>query len=292
MERIGFIGLGVMGKRMTKRLLDAGYQVNVYDISREAVKYSVGVGCSKTESIAHLTEYSELIIGMLPTPEATREVFIGEHGVLNSIKSKKILIDMSTSSPSLTRLMYGKFKKKGVEILDAPVSGGKAGAEKGTLAIIVGGDKRTFETVRPLLAHLGKNVFYVGEAGSGHTVKLVNNMLFSIIMAATSEAMVLGTKAGLNPKVLRKAMLAGSATSYALEYKLRDFVFQRDFTPGFSVELQTKDIDLALQLGKDLNTPLMMTNVVRKLYQNLISAGKADKDTSIIYELFEQIMQA
>jgi 3-hydroxyisobutyrate dehydrogenase-like beta-hydroxyacid dehydrogenase len=116
-------------------------------------------------------------------------------------------------------------------------------------------------------------------------------MLFSMIMAATSEAMILGTKTGLDPKVLRKVMLAGSGSSYALESKVRDFIFPRDFTPGYSVALQTKDIDLALQLGKDFNTPLIIANLVRQFYQNLLTNGKADRDTSIIYELFEQIMQ-
>ena len=290
MQHIGFIGLGVMGGAMAKRLLEAGYKVTAYDIVERALQTVAKAGAQKASSLQEVAQNGEVIIGMLPTPDVTRQVFLGEQGLLNLVRPGSIVIDMSTSSPLLAREIYEKFGHRGAEVLDAPVSGGIAGASAGTLTIMVGGQEKTLRAVRSVLECLGKKIFYVGPAGSGHTIKLVNNMLFAVIMSATSEAMVLGLKAGLEPTVLREIINASSGRSYAMDIKVRDFVLPRNFEPGFATALQIKDMDLALQMGKDLHTPLVMANLVRQFYQALLAAGKGDKDTSIIYEIFEKFM--
>ncbi|MGD9123844.1 MAG: NAD(P)-dependent oxidoreductase [Desulfarculaceae bacterium] len=290
MQSVGFIGLGVMGGVMSKRLLEAGYKVIAYDIVEESLRTVVDAGAEKASSLDDVAKNADVIICMLPTPNATKEVFLGEKGLINMVRPGSILVDMSTSSPLLAREINEKFVNLGTEVLDAPVSGGIAGAKAGTLTIMVGGEEKTLDAVKPIMECLGGKIHYIGPAGSGHTMKLVNNMLFAVIMSATSEAMVLGIKAGLDPKVLREIINASSGRSYAMDIKVRDFVLPGNFEPGFAATLQIKDMDLALQMGKDLNTPLMMANLARQFYQAVLTADKGHKDTSIIYEIFEKFM--
>lgn len=292
MQSLGFIGLGVMGLRMSKRLISSGYDLFVYDLDPKPLEELVASGGKRLSSPAGVAAESDVLISMLPTPAITREVMLGKGGAAASLQEGSIYIDMSTSDPLLSKEIYEVLQKRKVEMLDAPVSGGMEGASAGTLAIMVGGNEQTFEKVKPILNCMGKKISYVGRTGAGHTMKLINNMLFAVIMAATSEALVLGQKNGIDLSVLRDVINSSSGRSYAMDVKVRDFILRRDFTPGFSVDLQVKDIDLALQLAKDTGVPLILVSLVRQAYQTLLVKGYGKKDTSVIISFFEELMGA
>ena len=290
MEIIGFIGLGVMGLPMTKRLIQAGHVLFIYDLDSKPLSILEELGAKRCESPKDLASRADIVISMLPNPAITRQVILGDNGAVLGFKEGTIYIDMSTSNPLLTKEIHQILKSKNVEMLDAPVSGGMKGAAEGTLAIMVGGNYTTFDKVRAILSLMGGNVFHVGEIGSGHTIKIINNMLSADIMAATSEALALGKKAGIDLQTLRNVLNSGAGHSYALDVKVRDFVFPRDFDQGFRVELQNKDMDLALDLAKSLGAPVILSSIVRQMYQTLIVKGYGKKDTSIIVTLFEELM--
>jgi len=290
MERIGFIGLGVMGLPMSKRLRDAGYELYVYDIDPRPIKILKDLGAHEGTSPKDVSARSEIIISVLPTPAITKEVALGVDGIVRGVQPGSVYVDMSTSNPMVTREIHEDFKGKKVEMLDAPVSGGVKGAKEGTLTIMVGGVEVVFEKLRPILLTMGKRVIHVGKLGSGHTIKVINNMLFAVTMAATSEALALGKKAGVDPVVMRDVMNTSSGASYALDYKVRDFVLPRNFEPGFTVDFQIKDMDLALGLAKDLGAPVVLGSLVRQMYQALAVKGYGKKDTSIIISVFEETM--
>ncbi len=287
---IGFIGLGIMGMPMSKRLRETGYEVIVYDISSEPVEKLVEVGAKKSASPKDVACRSDVVISMLPTPTITKKVIFGEDGVNAGIRRGSVYIDMSTSDPLLTSHIAEVFEEKGVRTLDAPVSGGIKGAREGTLTIMVGGCRATFERVKDVLSCMGKNIMYTGRVGSAHTLKVINNMLLAMNMAATSEALALGVKAGIEPTMMRDIMSVSSGRSYALEVKVRDFVFPRNFAPGFTVDLLNKDIDIALNLGRRLGTPVLLGNSIRQLYESLVAKGQGGKDASIIITFFEEMM--
>lgn len=287
---IGFIGLGVMGLHMSKRLVDSGHQLIVHDLDPKPVNTLKAMGASIGCTPSEVTSQSDVIISMLPNPMVTKEVILGEDGAIHGFHAGSILIDMSSSNPVVTKEIYQILKEREVEMLDAPVSGGMDGAKAGTLTIIVGGKKGVFEKVELILACMGKKIFHVGEIGTGHTLKLINNMLFSIIMAATAEALVFGTKAGINPITLREVVMNSSGSSYAMVNKVKDFIFPRDFNPGYAVDLQKKDLDLAIEFAKEIGTPLLLGSLIQQIYQSLISKGWGKKDTSIIISFFEEFM--
>lgn len=290
MEKVGFIGLGVMGLPMSKRLINAGYDLHVYDVEKKPLEALKNLGAHQENSPKDVASAADVIISMLPKPSITFDVALGEDGIIHGIKPSAVYIDMSTSKPFTTREIAGRLAEKGVEMLDAPVSGGEKGAIEGSLTIMVGGAQDIFDRVLPLLQHLGKNVMHVGGIGAGHTIKVINNMLFTVNMAATSEALALGKKAGVDPVMLRNVMNTSSGRSYALDIKVRDFVIPRNFEPGFTVELQNKDTDLALDLAKSLGVPVILGSLVRQLYQSLVVKGYAKKDTSIIATFFEDLL--
>jgi 2-hydroxymethylglutarate dehydrogenase len=292
MQKLGFIGLGVMGLRMSRRLIDSGYDLLVYDLDPKPFEELVALGAKGLSSPAEVAAESDVLISMLPTPAITREVMLGKGGAAAGLREGSIFIDMSTSDPLLSKEIYTVLQQRKVEMLDAPVSGGMEGASAGTLSIMVGGNEQALEKVKHILNCMGKKVARVGPVGAGHTIKLINNMLFATIMAATSEALVFGQKNGVELSVLRDVINSSSGRSYAMDVKVRDFILPRDFTPGFSVDLQVKDVDLALQLAKDMGVPLILTTLVRQAYQTILLKGYGKKDTSVIISFFEELMGA
>jgi len=290
LQIIGFIGLGVMGLPMTKRLIQAGHELFIYDLDVKPISILEGLGAKKCESPKDLALRADVVISMLPSPAITRQAILGENGAVHGFKSGTIYIDMSTSNPLLTKEIHNVLKGNQVQMLDAPVSGGIKGATEGTLTIMVGGDHTTFDKVSDILSLLGSKVIHVGAIGSGHTIKIINNMLFAVTMAATSEALALGKKAGVDLQTLRDVMNSSSGKSYALDVKVRDFIFPRNFDQGFAVELQNKDTDLALELAKNVGAPAILGTLVRQMYQSLIVKGYGKKDTSIIVTVFEELM--
>jgi len=292
METLGFIGLGVMGLPMSKRVIESGYKIFVHDLDPKPVKVLEELGAHRAESPKEVGSRADLVISILPTPVITREVVLGARGAIHGLRPGSLYIDMSTSKPTVTVEVFQALKERGIEMLDAPVSGGMEGAKAGTLTIMVGGDKKTFERAKPILTCMGKRVIHVGKIGSGNAIKLINNILFVITMAATSEALALGKKAGIDPVLLREVLNSSSARSYALEVKVRDFVFPRNFEPGFTVDLQNKDIDLALEFAKELGVPMLLGALVKQIYQALHLKGLGKKDTSIVVTFFEELMDS
>ncbi|HYB19495.1 MAG TPA: NAD(P)-dependent oxidoreductase [Thermodesulfobacteriota bacterium] len=288
--KIGFIGLGIMGLPMCKRLIQAGYQVIIRDLKPNPVKALKELGALSGNTAREVSAQTDLLITMLPTPAVTREVLLGTDGAIHGLRPGSLYVDMSTSNPTLTKEIHQALKEKGVEMLDAPVSGGMQGAVAGTLTIMVGGDSRSLETAKPVLGCMGNKIVHVGEIGSGHTIKLINNMLFAVNMAATAEALAFGRKNGIDPVVLRDVLNSSSARSFAVDVKVKDFIFPRNFKPGFTVDLHNKDMDLALQLAKDLRAPLLLLPLVRQIYQSLLVKGHEKEDTSVIVTFFEEFM--
>lgn len=292
MKTIGFIGMGVMGLPMTKRLIQAGHSLFLYDVDPRPLSILKEIGAKICDSPKDVAGRADVTISMLPKPAITKQAILGDNGAIHGFKSGAIYIDMSTSNPLLSKEIHGILKEKGVSMLDAPVSGGIRGAIEGTLTIMVGGDIGVFEIVKDILSLMGKTVIYVGDIGSGHTIKVINNMLFAVNMAATSEALALGKKAGVDMQTLRDVMNTSSGKSYALDVKVRDFIFPRNFDPGFTVELQNKDVDLALELAKNVGAPVMLSTLVRQMYETLVVKGYAKKDTSSIVTFFEELMRS
>ena len=290
MLKIGFIGLGVMGTRMASRLLQSEFHLSVYDIDKIPMRALSKAGATTCKSAAEVAGVSDCLISMLPSPSVTRDVIIGPNGAITGLRPGALFIDTSTSDPMLTREIARRLKTKRVGMLDAPVSGGMKAAEDGTLTFMVGGGKSTLRQAEPILKRMGKTIHHVGAVGSAHTLKLINNMLFTIIMAGTAEALALAKKSGIDAALFREVINNSTGKSFASDVKLRDFVIPQNFSPGFTVNLQIKDLDLALQMGQQLGAPLMLASIVRQAYQALLVKGLGQKDTSIITTFFDEIM--
>lgn len=288
--KIGFIGVGAMGKPMTTNLLRAGYDLTVYDINQEAVQELVALGARAAASPAQLAQGKDVVITMLPNAKIVATTMEGPEGVFAGAAPGTIIIDMSSVAPGDTKNMAAKAEKLGLSYLDAPVSGGVAGAAKGTLTIMVGGPAETVNRVKEILEVLGQKIYHVGPVGSGDAVKVVNNLLLGINMAAVAEALVLGVKCGLDPEVLFEIISASSGSSYALQAKVPNFVLKGNFEPGFAVDLQYKDLELAVQTGKELQVPLYLTNGAQQIYEAARAAGLGRKDISAVIRLWEKLV--
>lgn len=288
MKKIGFIGLGIMGNPMAKNLLKAGYGLTVYDIVPERVDDLVEAGAQAGSSSRSVAEKSEIIITMLPNSPEVREAVLGENSVLDGARPGTILIDMSSIAPLASREIAAKAKEKGVVMLDAPVSGGEPKAIDGTLAIMVGGPEDTFEKVKEILSVMGASVTRVGEIGSGNVTKLANQMIVALNIAAMSEAMVLATKAGVNPEKVYQAIRGGLAGSTVLDAKM-PLVLDGNFTPGFRIELHIKDLMNALDTAHELGIPVPLSSAIMEVMQSLKVDGKGSDDHGGIIQFYEQL---
>ena len=288
MKKIGFIGLGIMGKPMAKNLLKAGYSLIVYDIRNTPVKEVVEAGAKEGKSSKEVAEQSEVIITMLPNSPDVKEAVLGKDGVLDGAKPGTILIDMSSIAPLASKEVSEKAKEKGVVMLDAPVSGGEPKAIDGTLAIMVGGPEDTFDEVKEILAVMGGSVTHVGEIGSGNTTKLANQIIVALNIAAMAEAMVLATKAGVDPEKVYNAIRGGLAGSTVLDAKM-PLVLDGNFKPGFRIELHTKDMMNALETAHELGVPVPLSSVILEIMQALKCDGKAKDDHCGIVQFYEML---
>lgn len=288
--KIGFIGVGAMGKPMATNLLNAGYEVTVYDIDQEAVSQLVAQGAVAATSPVQLAKGKDVVITMLPNFKIVSATMEGPEGVFAGAEQGTVIIDMSSVAPGETKILAAKAEKLGLEYLDAPVSGGVAGAIKGTLTIMVGGPEGTVARVKEIFNVLGKKIYHVGPVGSGDAVKVVNNLLLGVNMAAVAEALILGVKSGLKPKVLYEIISASSGSSYALEAKVPNFILKGNFEPGFAIELQYKDLELAVQTGKELRVPLYLTNGAQQVYEAARAAGLGQQDISAVIQLLEKLI--
>ncbi|NLN65220.1 MAG: 2-hydroxy-3-oxopropionate reductase [Clostridiaceae bacterium] len=286
--KIGFIGLGIMGKPMAKNLLKAGYSLVVYDIVPEAVQELVDAGAQKGASSADVASKSDIIITMLPNSPHVKEVVLGENGVLEGAKSGTILVDMSSIAPLASKEVSEKAAQKGVIMLDAPVSGGEPKAVDGTLSIMVGGPEEAFKKVEDILKKMGSSVVLIGEIGSGNTTKLANQIIVALNIAAMSEAMVLATKAGVDPEKVYQAIRGGLAGSTVLDAKV-PLVLDGNFKPGFRIELHIKDLMNALETGHDVGVPLPLTSQIMETMQALKVDGKAKDDHGGLIQYYEKL---
>ncbi len=288
-KKIGFIGLGAMGKPMAKNLIKAGYKVTVFDINPIPVNELASWGAEAQENPAQVAGVVDVIITMLPADEEVKTVILGPDGVLAGAKANLVVMDMSSIAPHTSKFIAGELNKKGVKFLDAPVSGGTVGAEKATLTIMVGGEQEVLEGQMDILQTLGKTIYHVGGVGMGETVKMVNQMLVGINMAGIAEAFVIGTKLGVAPEVLYRIIRASSGNSFLIDHRVPDYILKGNFSqPGFAIDLLRKDLGLALESAKVCKMPLFMTSQAYQYYTRATAEGLGKKDMSAIIELLEE----
>lgn len=273
---------------MAKNLIKAGYDLLVHDINREAVKELVRFRAKAANSPREIAEECEVIITMLPNSPEVKEVALGKDGLIEGVKEDQVYIDMSSIEPLVTQEIAEKLEEKGVKCLDAPVSGGEPKAVEGTLAIMVGGSQDVFEKYRKILGKMGKNVVRVGEIGSGQTTKLVNQIIVAINIAAMAEALILGKKAGVDPKNIYEAIRGGLAGSNVLDAKA-PLVMERKFEPGFKIDLHIKDLVNVFKTSHALNVPLPLTSSVMEIMQGLKVEGQGNADHGAIALFYEKM---
>jgi 2-hydroxy-3-oxopropionate reductase len=288
MRKIGFIGLGIMGKPMAMNLLKAGHSLTVYDIRPEPVEEVVAAGAKADKSAKDVAAQSEIVITMLPNSPDVKKAVLGKDGVLEGAKPGLILIDMSSIAPMVSKDVADEAKKQGVEMLDAPVSGGEPKAKDGTLAIMVGGKKEVFEKVEDVLKAMGASVVLVGDIGSGNVTKLANQIIVALNIAAMSEAMVLATKSGVDPEKVFQAIRGGLAGSAVLNAKM-PLALDGNFKPGFRIELHIKDLANALDTAHEVGVPVPLTSGVMEIMQAIKVDGKAGNDHGGIIQFYEKL---
>jgi 2-hydroxy-3-oxopropionate reductase len=286
--KIGFIGLGIMGKPMARNLIKAGRKLVVFDVNKDPVRELCAAGAEEGLSAADVARRCPVVITMLPNSPQVAEVLLGEDGVLSGAGAGSIVIDMSSIAPLVSRDLAAKAKARGVEMLDAPVSGGEPKAIEGTLAIMVGGNAATFEEVKDLLLLMGSTAVLVGEAGSGNVTKLANQIIVAMNIAAVSEAMVLATKAGVDPEKVFQAIRGGLAGSTVLEAKMPK-ILKGDFKPGFRIELHIKDLMNAMDTAHEIGVPIPLTGQVLEQMQALKVDGRAKDDHSGLIQFYERL---
>jgi len=289
-SRIGFIGLGIMGKPMSKNLLKAGHKLVVCDVMPAPVEELVAAGAERGASPGDVAARTEIVITMLPDGPEVEQVVLGEHGVLEGAKKGTLVIDMSSISPLVAQKAGAACEARGVDFLDAPVSGGEPKAIQGTLAIMVGGKPGVFNKALPILQAMGASVTLTGPTGAGNVTKLANQIMVASNIAAMGEALVLATKAGLDPEVVFEAVKGGLAGSAVLNAKA-PMVIARNFQPGFRIRLHRKDLRNALAAAEALNVSLPITSLVQEMLVALMKDGMGDLDHSAIVRYLEQLAQ-
>ena len=285
--KIGFIGLGIMGRPMAKNLLKAGYSLVVHDKFAQSDDL-VALGAAAAASNKDVAAQSDVIITMLPNSPHVRDAVLGENCVLDGARPGTILVDMSSIAPAASQEICAAVKAKGIVMLDAPVSGGEPKAIDGTLAIMVGGDAAAFATVKPILEKMGSSVVRVGDIGAGNVTKLANQIVVALNIAAVSEAFVLATKAGVNPEAVFNAIKGGLAGSTVMNAKV-PMILDGNFKPGFRIELHIKDLQNALDTAHDLHVPVPLTAGIMEIMQALKIDDMGACDHSAVVRHYEKL---
>ena len=289
-DRIGFIGLGIMGLPMARNLMGAGHEVVVFNRSRGKVDELAGEGAQAAGSPREVAEAAGIVVTMLPDSPQVREVLEGEDGVLAGAAEGTLVVDMSTISPVVTKELAAAAAERGAGWVDAPVSGGDVGAKEGTLSIMVGGSAEDFERARPLLDVMGKTVVHVGPVGSGQVVKACNQVVVALTIEAVSEALVLGSKAGVEPEAILDVLGGGLAGNKVMEVRRSNFL-EHDFTPGFRIDLHHKDLGIALATGREYGVPLPHTASANEMLGALRAKGQGSQDHSALLTHLEDLAQ-
>jgi 2-hydroxy-3-oxopropionate reductase len=286
--RLGFIGLGIMGRPMAKHLLEAGHELTVWNRSRPGIDALVAAGAAEGASARDVAARSEVVFTMVGDSPDVEQVALGDDGILAGARPGLIHIDMSTISPAVTRSLAAEYAKRGVEMLDAPVSGGETGAISATLSIMAGGKREVFDRCRHLFDALGRTVTYCGPSGAGQTVKLCNQVLVSVTNLAVCEALVLAAKAGVSPATMVEAVSGGAAASWQLA-NLAPKMLAGDFKPGFKVAHQQKDLRLALEAARNAALPLPATALVHQLFAAVEAEGLSEAGTQALVKALEKL---
>lgn len=287
-KKIGFIGLGVMGKPMAKNLLKAGFSLTVFDIKAEPVAELVALGADKESSPAKVAGKCDIIITMLPNSPHVIQVLTGENGVLEGIRPGSIIIDMSSISPVVAKKMYAAAAEKGVEMLDAPVSGGEPKAIDGTMSIMVGGKAEVFESVKDILLSMGGSAVLIGDIGSGNTAKLANQIMVALHLSAVSEAMVFAEKAGVDPEKVYQAIRGGLAASTVLDAKM-PMILDRNFKPGGPIWMHTKDLLNVRDTALEIDAPIPLTTQILEAMKAMKADGHQNDDHCGIIQYWEKL---
>jgi 3-hydroxyisobutyrate dehydrogenase len=287
-ERIGFIGLGIMGRPMALNLLKAGYELVVWNRTASKMSPLLEAGASAGESPADVARRAAVVISMVSDSPDVEEIALGERGLMAAARPGLLYIDMSTISPRVARNVAARLAEKGTEMLDAPVSGGQRGAVEATLAIMVGGPRAAFDRARPILGALGRTVTHLGPSGQGQAAKLCNQVVCVLNTLAASEALLLAARSGLDPKAFLGAISKGAASSWVLE-NLGPKMIERDFSPGFMVRLQQKDLRLVLEAARELKVPLPGASLVHKLFGDVEAAGGGELGTQALITALERL---
>ena len=286
--KIGFIGLGIMGKPMARNLLKAGHELVVFDVIQANVDLIVEAGAKAAASSKEVAEQCSLIITMVPNGPQVKEVVMGPGGVLEGAKAGTTVIDMSSIAPQVSQEVCAACAEKGVRMIDAPVSGGEPKAIDGTLSIMVGGDKAVFEEFKEILLVMGGSAVWCGEIGAGNTTKLANQIIVAVNIAALSEAMLLTSKAGVDPELVFQAIKGGLAGSTVMNAKA-PMILERNFKPGFKIDLHIKDLNNAISAGHSVGAPLPLTAQVIEMLEVLHFDGCGQDDHSAIAKYYEKV---
>jgi 3-hydroxyisobutyrate dehydrogenase-like beta-hydroxyacid dehydrogenase len=287
--KLGFVGLGNIGEPMCRRLLENGFEVSIYDADPEAVSRLGDTPAEPARNLGTLVSSAEVVILSLPGSDDVEEVVLGEGGLAEGLSSGKVLIDTSSSKPSSTRDLAEKLAESGVEMLDAPVSGGVLRAEEGKLAVMVGGKGEVFERCRGIFEAFGEKNFHVGDHGAGHLVKSLNNLLSATTLASAAEAVLLAQKAGVAPETLLGVINAGNGRSYSTEVKFPNFILDRSFDDGFALGLMVKDLKIALETAAEMGHPMFSGSAISQLWQAAFARGHGPEGHTSIYAFLENL---
>lgn len=289
--KIGLIGLGTMGNPIGTCLINAGHELKVYDVNQEAVESMCQKGAKKASTISELADGIQFCVLSLPNSPIIEDTVFQKGGLLESLKPGTIVIDASTSNPESTKKIGKALAEKGIKMVDAPVSGGPGLAAKGQLTVMVGGEKEAVEESMEVIKLYCSKIYVLGDLSTGHTMKLVNNLLFGATLAAGVEAIALGTKAGLDPHKMVEVISESSGRCYAVNTKFPNIVFPGHFKPGFKTKLLHKDMDLAISLAKDLKVPVAVGNVAQQYYTTAMNNEEyRELDNTVIIKYFEELL--
>jgi 3-hydroxyisobutyrate dehydrogenase len=287
--KIGFVGTGTMGQPMLNNLIKKGFGVVAYDIVPAALDAAVKLGATACGSAADAARQSDLVVTVLPSSSHVEAVYLGAGGVLEGVAKGRLCVDMSTIEPAVSQRVAERLRERGIRFIDAPVSGGVVGAEKGTLAIMVGGEASDLEEARPALAAMGANIIHVGPVGAGEVAKLCNNLIAGVAMVAVSEAFRIAEGFGVDPKILTSVIAKSSGNTWAMEHghPVPDMVptaaSSRDYAPGFMTDLMAKDLGLAVNAARELRVPVSVAPAAQQLLRLASSHGYGRKDFSSVY---------
>jgi len=283
---VGFIGLGVMGKSMAGHILNGGYPLYVYTRTKEKAAELLEKGAIWAATPKEIAQQAKYVFTIIGTPNDVEEVYLGENGLITNGKENTYFIDMTTSSPTLAQRLYEEGKKKGIHVLDAPVSGGDIGAKEARLAIMVGGDQQDFDTVLPLFQLMGKNIAYFGKAGSGQHTKMANQIAIAPTMIGVCESLIYAKKAGLNVQKVVDLISTGAAASFSLSsYAPR--ILKEDYSPGFFIKHFIKDMTIALNEAEKMNLDLPGLTLAKQMYEKLAEMGEENSGTQALYKYWQ-----